>query len=760
MPSREVIQPRLHRKQAEFLALPQRMRAFVAGYGSGKSWAGCCSLARHFWEFPGIDAGYFAPTYPQIRDIFYPTVTECFEDWGLNAVVRPSVHEVLVYDGAGRYRGTVKCRSMDEPESIVGFKIGRALVDEIDVMPADKAENVWRKIIARMRYKAKGLQNGVDVTTTPEGFRFVYSQFVRQVREKPELASLYGIVHASTWDNAANLPEDYIPSLMASYPAQLIEAYIDGQFVNLQSGTVYSAYDRALNASAESVHGGEPIFVGMDFNVGKMAAVIHVLRDGQPHAVDEITGAYDTPDMIRRLKERFWRHDGSRFVQTRSIRVYPDASGGSRKSVNASTSDLALLKDAGFAVSAGSANPPVKDRVNSMNAMFCNAKGERRYFVNASLCPNYAEALERQAWDKSGEPDKTSGYDHVCFAAGTLVKTPDGAVPIDRLPESGTVLTWNGSAVPYVGCGRIKESAETVLVRLSGGKTVRCTPEHLFLTEGGWICAKNLKGHALMTPDALLSLAMSSRVFLASDTTDAEARKAISGALQTLARKFSTELCGFITTEQSRINSTFTTLTEIEQTIKSKILDFFHGANTTGCTTVTPLPNSWSTKGSTWKRSDRWPQSGTAVQKGAHGTGCTRRKRRSEIIARFASIAAKSLTRFMNMNFSAQMRAARPQGAHPASMTRLVAASFAESLLLSINTEGLCAALENAEQCLLVETGKTESVYCLTVPSDGCFCLADGEIVGNCDAGGYYIVRDFSCARRGTSVSTTSTLRW
>ncbi len=419
--SGKVYQPRLNRPQAEFLALPHRFKGLIGGYGSGKSWGGCCSLAKHFWEFPGVDAGYFAPTYPQIRDIFYPTVSECFEEWGLFCVVRPSVHEVLVFDDAERFRGTIKCRSMDKPESIVGFKIGRALVDEIDVMPADKAEAVWRKIIARMRCKRKGLQNGVDVTTTPEGYRFVYRQFVQQVREKPELATLYGLVHASTYDNEANLPDNYIQSLKDSYPAQLIDAYLHGQFVNLQSGTVYSAYDRTLNASAESVQDGEPVFVGMDFNVGRMAAVIHVLRGGQPHAVDEITGAYDTPDMIRRLKERFWRHDGSRFVQTRSIRVYPDASGGSRKSVNASTSDLALLKDAGFAVSAGSANPPVKDRVNSMNAMFCNAKGERRYFVNADACPNYAEALERQAWDKSGEPDKTSGYDHVNDAAGYYI---------------------------------------------------------------------------------------------------------------------------------------------------------------------------------------------------------------------------------------------------------------------------------------------------------------------------------------------------
>src|SRR5690554_7216264 len=49
---------------------------------------------------------------------------------------------------------------------------------------------------------------------------------------------------------------------------------------------------------------GEPLYIGMDFNVGKMAAVVHVKRDGLPRAVDEIIDGYDTPDMIRRIKER------------------------------------------------------------------------------------------------------------------------------------------------------------------------------------------------------------------------------------------------------------------------------------------------------------------------------------------------------------------------------------------------------------------------------------------------------------------------
>lgn len=410
----------LNMPQARFAEMPHKFRAFVGGYGSGKTMVGCAVAGAHFYQWPKVNAGYFAPTYGQIRDIFYPTVEEVFHPMGLTAVVKHGNYEVEVF--RGRYfLGVIKCRSMDNPSSIVGFKIGHAIVDEIDVMNPDKAQEAWRKIIGRMRYKLDGLRNGIDVTTTPEGFRFVYDRFVKKLREKPGLSSLYGITHASTRDNAANLPADYIPSLMESYPENLVEAYINGQFVNLQTGSVYSAYNRELNDCRDTIQPGEILYIGMDFNVGKMAGITHVKRDGMPRAVDEIVGGYDTPDMIRKIKERYWRHDGRDYVSTRQIRVYPDASGDSRKSVNASTTDIAMLRNAGFGVFAPGSNPPVKDRINSMNAMFCNAEGVRRYLVNSEKCPTYAEALQQQAWAANGEPDKTSGHDHYVDAAGYLI---------------------------------------------------------------------------------------------------------------------------------------------------------------------------------------------------------------------------------------------------------------------------------------------------------------------------------------------------
>lgn len=411
--------PNLNIPQTQFLNLDKKFKAFVAGFGSGKTWVGCASMCKHFWEHPKINQGYFAPTYSTIRDIYFPTIEEVAFNWGLKVDIKESNKEVHFYSGRA-YRGTTICRSMDKPANIVGFKIGHALIDEVDILTKVKAYQAWRKILARMRQKAIGVVNGIDVTTTPEGFKFVYEQFVKLVRADPKLEKLYGIVQASTYDNEKNLPDDYIESLLLSYPPELIKAYLNGQFVNLTSGTVYHEFNRTLNHSDEIEQAGEPLFIGMDFNVGKMSAIIHVKRD-RPIAVCEIVNAYDTPDIIRRIKEQFWLYDSNDYRKVREIYIYPDASGDSRKSVKANTTDIQLLKDAGFKVIVNGANPPVKDRINSMNAMFCNSKGERRYLVNTKRCPTYTENLEQQVWATNGEPDKSAGNDHTNDAAGYFI---------------------------------------------------------------------------------------------------------------------------------------------------------------------------------------------------------------------------------------------------------------------------------------------------------------------------------------------------
>ena len=361
-------------------------------HNSGKTFIGCLDLIKFFCEHPGTVQGYFGISYPSIRDIFYPTFEEAAELMGFTCKIKTGDKEVSIYRN-GFYYGTVICRSMDNPNSIIGFKISRAMCDEIDVLPRDKANNAWNKIIARMRLKIDGVVNGIGVTTTPEGFKFVYQQF-----KKDPLKS-YSMVQASTYENAKYLPEDYISSLYETYPDQLISAYIRGQFVNLTSGTVYSSYDRVKHNSDETIQQGEPLYIGCDFNVTKQAATVYVKRGEVWHAVRELVDMYDTPDMIRTIKNQLEGH---------VIYIYPDASGGSRKTVDASTSDIALLQQAGFIVKAHKKNPNVKDRILATNAAF--DKGLIK--INAKACPVVAQCLEQQAYNTNGQPDKASGDDH------------------------------------------------------------------------------------------------------------------------------------------------------------------------------------------------------------------------------------------------------------------------------------------------------------------------------------------------------------
>lgn len=387
------MQVNLNKPQYQFMRMPHKYKAFVAGFGAGKTWVGCISQASHYLKHPGVKQGYFAPTFSLIRDIFYPTIDEAAYEFGMTTKARVGDKEVDFFLDK-RYYGTTICRTMDNPSNIIGFKIGRALVDELDVLKTDKAREAWNKIIARLRYKDGNIQNGVDVATTPEGFKFTYERFKKSVEDKPEIASTYGFTKASTYENEINLPDDYIQSLIDSYPKQLIQAYLNGEFVNLVSGQVYY-FDSGNHTTPATHEKYEPIHVGMDFNVRNMSAVINVMRKGKLLAVGEFVGVLDTPTMIEYIKDRY---PGC------TVKIYPDASGQNTSSKSASVSDLSLLEAAKFLIDAPKRNPFIKDRVNAVNGAFDHGKA----YINTEQCPRLAETLVQQIYDKNGMPEKNS----------------------------------------------------------------------------------------------------------------------------------------------------------------------------------------------------------------------------------------------------------------------------------------------------------------------------------------------------------------
>jgi hypothetical protein len=405
--NRRVIE--LTKPQYQLVTTDSQFPAMVAGFGAGKTAAlSHRCLARKF-AYPTCDVAYYLPTYDLVTTIAFPRFEEILGEQfdmieGEDFKTVKSKTPMIKFPGAG----SIILRTMDRPERIVGYEVADSLVDELDTLKDANAENVWRKIMARNRQKKPdGSKNTIAVGTTPEGFKFVY----RRWKQAPP-SQEYELIKASTYSNAHNLPDEYIQGLLDDYPSNLIAAYLDGEFVNLTSGAVYPEFDRILNGTNERIKPGEPLHIGMDFNVGKMCGIVFVPREGDPNAVEELTGILDTPAMIQAIKNRFPNH---------AIFIYPDASGGARKTNNASVSDIALLQQAGFNVFNNDANPAVKDRVLSVNIMINSGKG-RRLKVNVDACPLFTEALEKQAYDeKTGEPDKKSGFDHAVDAGGYFI---------------------------------------------------------------------------------------------------------------------------------------------------------------------------------------------------------------------------------------------------------------------------------------------------------------------------------------------------
>jgi hypothetical protein len=117
--------------------------------------------------------------------------------------------------------------------------------------------------------------------------------------------------------------------------------------------------------------------------------------------------------------------------------------------------------------------------------------GQRPGIVFFDTCVNAIETIPGLQRDpKRIEVVAESKYDH-CFAAGTMVATARGQVPIEQVRVGDLVMTRLGYyRVARIGCRR----AQAVVTRFG----ITATPEHKFWTDQGWTA------FALLTPSAIV----------------------------------------------------------------------------------------------------------------------------------------------------------------------------------------------------------------------------------------------------------------
>ncbi|BAQ92408.1 phage terminase large subunit [uncultured Mediterranean phage uvMED] len=380
--------------------IEHRKLALVCGFGAGKTYALVSKSIIMASMNVGCISAIFEPTAPMLRDILMRTMNELLELWEIPFTFRASpLPEYQLQFKEGVH--TILLRTILTYQRLRGQNLCAVGFDEADTVNKRDAEQAMNMALARLR---SGNVQQFYATTTPEGHSWAFDTFEKNAKEDTRL------IKAKTADNPY-LPEGFIDSLLENYPPQLIQAYLNGNFCNLTTGQVYDKFDRNIHVlkSEPFVDENEPIRVGIDFNIGNMNAVIGIAVGNKFMVIDEIAKSHDTDSIAKEIKGRY---------PFNKIYIYPDASGGNR-STNATRTDIQILESYGFINQSALSNPAVRDRVNSVQGMFLNGKGESKMMISKKAI-KLIECLELQSYNEKGEPDKDAGYDHMNDALGYI----------------------------------------------------------------------------------------------------------------------------------------------------------------------------------------------------------------------------------------------------------------------------------------------------------------------------------------------------
>ena len=384
-----------------------RITALVGGFGCGKTKvlltkAAYC-LTNKVNPITGKSNGLILyPTYSLAEEVFVQPFIELLEKCNI-----PFDYNIASHKFRTIY-GNIKIYVTNQANKIVGSNYTWAGVDELDIESFKNADIAVSKALGRLR----GCEDAeLFITTTPEGYSFCYDFLVTKASKDKV------VVHGKTTDNPY-LPKSYIQSLRDNYDENLLKAYLEGQFTNLQKGQTYNGFSRDKNIKECKYDRTKPIHIGWDFNILPQCCVVvqEQLHSPNIRVIDEI--ALDGDGSGDVLTERMCKTIKQKYPNTKYY-AYPDATGAARHS-SARYSDIEIIRRNGFMVYVKHINPLVINRVNSMNNNL--TKGN---MIIDPKCEGLIRDLE-QVVNKEGtrDIDKTTNKEltHLSDALGYYVE--------------------------------------------------------------------------------------------------------------------------------------------------------------------------------------------------------------------------------------------------------------------------------------------------------------------------------------------------
>lgn len=386
-----------------------RYKGFSGPVGSGKSQALCQEAIRMSYLNPGRTGLIGAPTYPMLRDSTQTSLLAVLDENRIPYELNKAENHLVFRDSDSK----VLFRSLDDSERLRGTNLAWFCVDELTYA----TEDAWLRLEARLRDPKARRLCGFAVWT-PRGFDWVYRRFLSG--DYPG----YQTFVARAFENKHLLDQvpDYYERLKQSYDPRFYAQEVLGEYLNVQAGRVYEAFDRKRNLAPGKLDLMRPLLWALDFNVDPMSSIVAQQSGRRIQVLDEIVlRRATTQQACEEFAERYPDHPGG-------LIIFGDASGQRMQTTGAS--DFQMVRDYLRSIRYGNvrmelskANPSVKDRVTLVNGMLESAGGEVRLQVDPK-CKELIKDFEQVCFkpdsaviDKEADPMRT----HLSDALGYLV---------------------------------------------------------------------------------------------------------------------------------------------------------------------------------------------------------------------------------------------------------------------------------------------------------------------------------------------------
>lgn len=253
-----------------------------------------------------------------------------------------------------------------------------------------------------------------------------------QVLNLPAIAEeddvLGRIPGTALWPARYDIPA--LESLMADVGPENWAAQFQGHPANLvANGNVYKSFSKYRNVRPLAFDPRRPLVWSMDFNVDPMCSVFaqwHEETTRTTHLDNKmlihvnVLGEMCLPnsstmEMCEEFVNRTAQYRAQLNGRPIQVRIYGDRSGQSRKTVG--DTDYVAIREffrshPGYSVTMhlSKANPAVKDRVNAVNAMCCNALGEVRTHFDPA-CEELIKDMLQVQWKRDSSGNTTGQID-------------------------------------------------------------------------------------------------------------------------------------------------------------------------------------------------------------------------------------------------------------------------------------------------------------------------------------------------------------